>query len=116
MTVNKVIVAGSRGIYNYNVVANAINESKFKIDELVCGGAQGVDLLGKKYAEKHGIPVKMFPADWDTHGKAAGYLRNKEMAEYATHLIAIWDGESRGTKMMIDLAKKNFLLCHIVIV
>ena len=55
-----------------------------------------------------------FPADWDKHGKSAGYKRNLEMAENADALIAFWDGESRGTKHMIDIAKEKNLLTRII--
>jgi hypothetical protein len=44
------------------------------------------------------------PADWDTHGKSAGFKRNKEMAEVSQGLIAFWDNVSKGTKHMIDIA------------
>ena len=44
--------------------------------------------------------------DWAKFGKAAGPIRNKTMAENGDALIAVWDGTSRGTKSMIDLAQK----------
>ena len=40
------------------------------------------------------------------HDKAAGPIRNRQMAEYADYLIAFWDGESRGTRNMIETMKK----------
>jgi alkanesulfonate monooxygenase SsuD/methylene tetrahydromethanopterin reductase-like flavin-dependent oxidoreductase (luciferase family) len=66
-------------------------------------------MAGLKWAEQLGVKVARFPADWDTYGKRAGYLRNEQMAEYADALFAIWDGESKGTKHMIDimLSKKK---------
>lgn len=65
-------------------------------------GQGGADLLGKKWAILNGVPIKNFPADWDKYGKAAGPIRNAQMAEYADYLIAFWDGKSRGTKNMIE--------------
>lgn len=82
--------------------------------EIVSGTARGADRLGENCANKYNIPIKQFPADWYTHGKKAGHLRNEEMAKYATHLIAIWDGKSKGTKNMIDLAKKYNLKVRII--
>lgn len=107
----KTIIAGSRDINNYMLVRQAIAASGFKdqITEIVSGGARGVDTLGERYAKDEGVPVKVFPADWQTYGKRAGPLRNIEMADYADALIAIWDSESRGTKHMIDTARKNGL-------
>jgi predicted Rossmann fold nucleotide-binding protein DprA/Smf involved in DNA uptake len=66
----KVIVAGSRDITDYVWVLRAISEAKFKITEIVSGGAKGVDSLGEMYAKENGIPLKVFPADWKTYGKA----------------------------------------------
>jgi hypothetical protein len=60
--------------------------------------------MGEEWAKKNGCPVKLFPADWNTHGTAAGPIRNKQMAEYADGLIAFWDRKSKGTKNMIDTA------------
>ncbi|WP_197026348.1 hypothetical protein [Polaribacter sp. Hel_I_88] len=56
-----------------------------------------------------------FPAEWNKFGKAAGPVRNKEMAIYADALIAFWDGKSRGTKNMIQLAKQNGLLLKVIL-
>jgi hypothetical protein len=84
-----------------------------EITEVVCGLARGVDSLGKKWAEKNDIPVKEFPADWDRHGRKAGYLRNVEMVKYADALIAVWDGESKGTQHVITEARKRRLQVYV---
>lgn len=99
----KVIIAGSRALNKYDMVEYAVKRSQWNMTEVVCGMAQGVDLLGKRYGELHDIPVAEFPADWNQFGKSAGFRRNKQMGYYADALIAIWDGESRGTKHMIEL-------------
>lgn len=105
----KTIIAGSRAITDYRAVKRAIRDSCYTVAEVVSGGASGVDILGEKWARAHSIPVKRFPADWELHGKSAGPIRNKEMANYADALIAIWDGKSRGTANMIQLARKSNL-------
>lgn len=106
----KTIIAGSRNIQDLRFVEQAIEESGFNITQVVCGCARGVDDLGRKWAGNgNRIPVKLFMAKWNKLGKSAGYIRNKQMAEYADALIAIWDGESKGTKHMIDLAKERGL-------
>ena len=99
----KVIIAGSRSITDYNMVKDAVNMIQWPITEIVSGGANGVDKLGEQYAIEHIIDLKVFPADWNTYGKSSGFRRNQEMAKYADALIAVWDGESRGTKHMIEL-------------
>lgn len=100
----KVIIAGGRNITNYQEVLAAVNRCDFskEITEVVSGGARGVDSLGEEYAKRTHKDLVVFPADWNQHGKRAGPIRNKQMGDYADALIAVWDGESRGTKHMID--------------
>lgn len=114
----KVIVAGGRHFTNQTFVNGALDHYLAKLPKdkmiIVEGGAKGADACGKKWAEDNGVMVKTFPAHWDLYGKRAGHLRNAEMAEYATHLVAFWDGQSRGTKNMIDTAKKAGLKVIVV--
>lgn len=98
----KVIIAGSRDINDISTIAHAFHRVHWNINEVVSGGAHGVDRLGETWAKEMSIPVTLFPADWDTHGKAAGHIRNRQMANYADALIAIWDGKSSGTLNMIN--------------
>lgn len=105
----KVIIAGGRNITDYNIVKSAYHKSGFEATEIVSGGARGVDYLGELFAKDHGVLIKVFPADWKTYGKRAGPLRNLQMAEYAQALIAVWDGESRGTANMIAQAREHDL-------
>lgn len=101
----KIIVAGSRNITDYKFIEDNLNVilryTKKETLQLVAGGARGVDTLAKQYATSNGIAFKEFPANWDELGKAAGPIRNAEMAKYADGLIAFWDGMSTGTKNMI---------------
>lgn len=109
----KVIIAGSRTLRSISLIEKAVKASGFQITEVVSGAAKGIDELGEKWAQDNGIPFKRFRADWTFHGKAAGPIRNKKMAEYAEGLIAIWDGRSPGTRNMIEEAKKNPLKIYI---
>src|SRR5690606_4428366 len=76
---------------------------------IVSGAARGGDRLGENWAKENGVEVKQFPAEWDKHGKSAGMIRNKQMAEYATELLLIWDGESKGSAHMKKEAEKRGL-------
>lgn len=105
----KVIIAGSRTIDSYRVVDDAIKEAAFPIAEVVAGGAPGVDALAERWAVINEIPLKLFPAEWGSWGSAAGFYRNRQMAEYADALIAVWDGKSKGTANMIEQAKMRGL-------
>lgn len=94
-------------------MGHALKNTPFEITEVVSGTCKGVDQLGEEWAERKGIPVKKFPADWSKHGRRAGPLRNREMAKYADALIAIWDGKSRGTRSMIDEALREGLEVYV---
>jgi len=101
----KVIIAGPhRGVWAIGIVEQAVILSGFDITEVVSGQAPGIDTLGEQWANERGIPVKPFPADWTRFGKAAGRIRNGEMAAYAEGLVAIRNG-SPGTANMIALMK-----------
>jgi hypothetical protein len=110
----KVIIAGSRNL-GFDALIRALYHCEFTQDitEVVCGGAKGIDKAGKEWAEVCEIPVKMFPAEWDKYGRAAGHLRNEEMAKYADALIAVWDGVSPGTGNMVKNAVKYDLLTFV---
>lgn len=109
----KTIIAGCRDLHDYNIVLRAVAKANMTITEVVSGGADGVDALGEQYARASGLAIKVFPAAWGKHGRAAGPIRNAQMAEYADQLIAVWDGKSPGTKNMIDLAKKSQLVIYV---
>ena len=110
----RVIIAGCRHFTDYELVDMAIKKSNLDITTVISGGAKGVDRLGEIYAESMNIPLHIFEADWEKHGRAAGPIRNKKMAQHADALIAIWDGESRGTKNMIETARKMGLIVFVM--
>ena len=111
----KVIVAGNRDFCDQDFVFNAIEESGFEISEVISGKATGVDTAGEWYAYNNNIKRTAFPADWTTHGKAAGPIRNTAMANYADALVLVWDGVSSGSRdmlqKMLTLKKPVFIRC-----
>lgn len=70
--------------------------------------------MGCEWARSRGVHIIPMPADWNTHGKSAGYKRNEQMAELGDYLLAFWDSVSRGTKHMIDIAKRKGLTMTVV--
>ncbi len=127
----RIIVADSRDFHDYQTLSNTImklladkddsdivyNPSQVKF---ISGTTRGTDVLGEQFAYTWGYDVVRFPADWDRFGKRAGYACNEEMAKFACAdgnygvLIAFWDGKSKDTKHMIDLAKRYGLEVHVV--
>lgn len=119
----RLIVAGSRTIpetqealsrLNTFIIKNFGMDAASKIEFLISGTARGADRVGERWAEHNSVPVHQFPADWDNLGNRAGLIRNEEMAEVGTHLIAIWDGRSRGTMHMINIARRKGLKVHVL--
>jgi len=109
----KVIIAGGRDYHEYDTLLEAIKDSGFDITTVISGGAKGVDALGEQYAEGMNIPLNVYHADWERNGRAAGPIRHRMMADNGDALIAISDGESRGTKNMIETATKLGLLVYV---
>lgn len=110
----KTIIAGSRGMDNYEFIKSTILESGFEITEVVSGGARGADRLGERYAKEMGIPIKQFIPDWDGLGKKAGHVRNREMGDYADALIVVIIDDSKGSVGMYEYATKKGLKVHAV--
>lgn len=113
----RIIIAGGRDFSDYNklkdhvdkCINEALTEHRGSEIIIVSGKAKGADSLGERYAKEKGYKIAEYPADWKKNGRAAGPIRNKQMAENADALIAFWDGKSSGTKNMIDQAHKRYL-------
>lgn len=102
---SKVIIAGGRDlVLTSDQITEAVAKSGFLVTQIVSGNAKGVDTSGENWANAHGIAVVLFPALWDLHGKAAGPIRNREMATFADCLIAFPGGP--GTANMIATMKR----------
>jgi len=112
----KVVICGSRNLENYRLVEEAVSRSGYSISTVISGGARGVDRLGMAFARAHHLPVQVFMPDWERLGKRAGFVRNRQMAEIAEAVVAVWDGQSRGTRHMIELASLRNLPCFVLLV
>lgn len=113
---HRVIVAGSRGMTDRETIRRAMNDLWLEIGPytVISGTARGVDSISADIARSAGIMVEEFPAEWDKIGRSAGYRRNETMAHAATHLLAIWDGASKGTKHMIDIGTREGLSITVI--
>ena len=114
----KLIVAGSRKFQDEHVFDQYILAylTEYEDVTIITGMAKGPDRMAYDYAMFHDVPVIEFPANWDLHGRSAGYIRNAEMLKSATHLLAFWDGVSKGTKNMIDIATKAGIHVTVILV
>lgn len=103
----KLIVAGSRGFNDYELLCRvlvAMGDVEFADHNvsIVSGMARGADQLAVRFAVSHDIQLYKFPANWEGLGKRAGFIRNTQMGNFADGLLAFWDGQSNGTKHMVD--------------
>lgn len=113
----KIIIAGGRDFKDYFLLEKECDRIIGNYPDMitiVSGAARGADSLGEQYALFNNYFIERYPADWDRYGKAAGYRRNEQMAQNADVLIAFWDGQSKGTKHMIDLAKTYELKVFVI--
>ena len=111
MPTKRVVIAGCRDYDDYEEAKEYIDFCLSNIRKenhiiIVSGGASGADAMGERYADENGFAVERYPADWDQYGKSAGPIRNRQMAQAANYVICFWDGESRGTRSMIDFAEQ----------
>lgn len=135
----RIIIAGGRDFNNFDFLKESVDDVIYKLSrknwttglgkygvgewhrvEFISGMARGADTLGEIYAMQRDAIIHKFPADWNSYGKSAGYIRNEQMAKHAMEgdcygvLIAFWDNKSKGTKHMIDLATKYGLDVYVI--
>ncbi|WP_373124749.1 DUF2493 domain-containing protein [Blautia producta] len=103
------VVAGCRNFKDYSLVERVMMHKLEVFGQrliIISGGAQGADALGERFAEEHQLRIERYPADWDKYGRAAGPIRNEQMAQAAHMVVVFWDGKSKGTESMIKMACK----------
>ena len=121
----RVIIAGGRDFDDYDLLKKYVIKIITKktltpySTKIISGCARGADKLGEKFAKEMSLDIISFPADWEKFGKSAGYRRNVEMAKFASEkgkgiLIAFWDGKSKGTNHMINIANQHNLEIYVV--
>lgn len=126
----KILVAGGRDFNDFQLMQQtvmgiildrlmALKDKGFELNigdvEIVSGGANGADTLAEQFADNMNFSKYIINADWNKHGKKAGILRNNDMADYCIKdsvdcvCICFWDSISKGTKHMIDIAKRHHI-------
>lgn len=98
----KIAIIGSRSILSADIGAY-ISDG----DEIVSGGAVGIDSCAAEYAKKKGLKLTVFLPEYESYGRAAPIVRNKKIVDYADKILAFWDGKSKGTLSVIKYAEKT---------
>ena len=93
-------VIGSRGVISFDF-------SVLKLTNVISGGALGVDKLVHNYCISNNIPISEILPNYGKHGTAATHIRNRQIVDSSDIVYAIWDMKSKGTKSVIEYAKKK---------
>jgi hypothetical protein len=120
----KMAVVGSRGIamdYGLGTLEDFLVDISqpflgLDVNMVVSGGAKGADAVAEQWAKKYNFPITVFEPDWEKHGKAAGFVRNAQIADYGDFCVALWDGKSKGTRNTIDLFLDRGKPVHVLII
>ncbi len=113
-----VIICGSRGFTDYEFISSILDRifSNKLPDEIIHGDCkESPDMCAKRYAKERGIKCTPYPADWNTHKRAAGPIRNTKMSLIGTHCIGFNAG-TKGTNDMLEKAKDNNLIVREIVV
>jgi len=112
----KLAVVGSRDFSDSETMARVLDRIRAKHPQvtIVSGAGRGADTLAANYAKANGLTLIEFPADWNKHGRAAGPIRNQQVVDASDAVLAFWDGQSPGTKITIDMARRKGIPVRIV--
>ena len=115
----RLVIAGGRDYRDYDRLSQEVDRYLKELHPkekviIVSGTAKGADRLGEEYARKKGYRLEEYPANWQHFGRAAAVKRNLEMAQLADAAIVFWDGESAGSKNMIDCATGEHIPCKVI--
>ena len=99
----KLAIIGSRKLH----VADLSEYIPEGVDEIVSGGAKGIDSDAEDYALANNIKMTVILPEYDKYGRGAPIVRNRQIVDYADSVISFWDGSSKGTKSVIDYCKKQ---------
>ena len=106
----KIAVAGSRTVFKID-----LDPYVSAGDEIISGGAKGVDSLAAAYAKSHGLKLVEILPDYARYGRGAPIKRNDEIVDCADRVVVFWDGKSKGTLSVIKYAEKTGKPCEIVL-
>ena len=100
----RVLIYGGRdwndSVATFNFLDECAGDFNLDYDTTVVSGlARGADTLGVEWAVANNLSVDRYPANWNAHGKRAGFIRNQEMLDSGIDLAIQFPG-GRGTADM----------------
>lgn len=100
----RIAIVGSRKIVDVDTRKYLSDEC----DEIISGGAVGVDKCAERYAIENKMKITIFLPEYKRFGRAAPILRNRQIVDAADEVLIFCDGSSRGTKSVMEYCDKNF--------
>lgn len=113
----RILVTGSREWTNTSIMFNAIQLYTLGRDvnnvAVVSGGATGADTIAVDVANALGVISEVHPADWETHGKKAGMIRNRKMVDLGADVVlGFIMNNSRGATHCFEYAESQGIRCR----
>ena len=110
----RVIIAGSSGFDDYTLFENKCNHflsEKIKTHNIIIlsGTSYRISSIINWYSYEYNLITIPFDAEWGKYGQCAGNISNEKMINCADAVIAFWDGKSKFTENLIDMAKSKGL-------
>jgi hypothetical protein len=102
----KVLVCGGRNFRDVRAVKDALTDLHMEshITKIIEGGASGADCYAAEWADEWSMAHETFSADWQTHGRAAGPIRNQKMLDEGKPDLVLAFPGGRGTDDMVRRA------------
>lgn len=108
----KLALVGSRTYENWHDFQDAVvatlkewDTTTEEVECIISGGAKGADSLAERFAREHNIKMVVFKPEWQRLGRAAGLMRNTDIVNACTHVIAFPSPSGSGTQDSIRKAK-----------
>jgi len=106
VTILDIGIVGSRTITSYEALEHVLRDAPrhwMEDPRFVSGGADGVDTLAERYAARNEIPIEVIEPDWNDWSRGhPAKVRNTDIVEASDGVIALWDGQSEGTRDTMD--------------
>lgn len=105
----RVLICGDRNWTDYRAIRELVRSLPVG-STVIEGDARGADRMAGQAAREFGVAVEVYPAQWDTHGRAAGPIRNQQMLDEGKPDAVCWFhdklSESKGTRDMVQRAQR----------
>lgn len=98
------VVIGARDYTNYTFVKKTLGF--MKIDKIITTGENGAGLLARRFAEEKKIPLKVYKADTELHGRKAKIIRDEQMLKENREAVVLAFAGGKDTEACLKIAEE----------